>query len=96
LKQTVMALEYHKQLHGAYPASIDDLKGSEHVRTASYIYDSSAGIKIPLKMHQYALQAGGKQYSLSDVGPDETAGTADDVYPPMSPEEASHTGYVKD
>jgi|GEM_PF-6692590 hypothetical protein len=93
LKQTVMALEYYKLVHGAYPATLDELKGDG----THFLHDPSQGNnfqKIELQ-HAYRLQPGGKRYLLMDTGPDGLTGTADDVFPVLGPEELARTGYQK-
>jgi hypothetical protein len=93
LKQTVMALEYYKLVHGAYPNTLDEVKGEG----IYFLHDGSAGTEIGNihQLHAYALQPDGLHYRLMDTGPDGITGTADDIAPVMSPEELERTGYVK-
>ena len=93
LKETVMALEYYKLVHGAYPTGLDELKGDG---TNTYLHDASAGLDLAKirQPHAYTLQKGGLHYQLMDAGPDGVTGTADDIYPVMGPEELARTGYV--
>lgn len=99
LKQTVMALEYYKLVHGAYPAQLSDLFEKKQFGSfgESYLYDTSGGLDMAKKLqpHQYELQPDGQHYYLYDVGPDEQAGTADDIFPDVPQEDLDHIGYRK-
>ena len=98
LKQSLAAIEFYRQVHGTYPSSLEDLgPAGKKYDLDTFLYDSSHGIKNPLSLttHQYGVQSEGKNYFLFDVGQDGVSGTADDVYPVLSSDEASHIGYVK-
>jgi hypothetical protein len=88
-----MAIEYYKEVHGSYPSKLDDLDRSD----TAFLYDTSFGLKGALikKFHQYQLLPDGLHYTLFDVGPDKVPGTADDLYPVILDDEASHIGYVR-
>ena len=95
LKQSLMAIEYYKVVHGVYPDKLDLLQSGSHHN--SFIYDFTGGRLMgqPLKLSQYEVQPGGNSYVLFDVGPDGVSGTADDIFPEILAEEVGHIGYIK-
>ncbi|MGH7738534.1 MAG: hypothetical protein ACREL1_00160 [bacterium] len=96
LRQTVLTLEFYKQVHGGYPADLKDLvleKDQAGIGNV-FLYDDSFGFSGgKLQFHQYRLSSDKKSYQLYDLGPDKTAGTADDIYPDLTSEEIAHSGY---
>lgn len=96
LRETVLSLEFYKQVHGRYPVNLRDLiqeKDRAEIGDV-FLYDDSFGFSGgKLQFHQYGLLPDKKSYYLYDLGPDKTPGTADDIYPDLSPEEIAHSGY---
>jgi hypothetical protein len=99
LRQTVMTLEFYKQVHGKYPDHLEDLfeKKPYASHGETYLYDSSGGFATvaKLQLHQYELSSDGQSYHLFDVGSDGQPNTADDIFPELSQEEMDHIGYRK-
>jgi hypothetical protein len=96
LRETVIALEFYKQVHSQYPVDLKVMvsKDPGSAFNTFFLYDNSSSFPAgPLTFHHYLLAPDGKGYSLFDVGKDGLPGTTDDIYPDLSPEEIAHSGY---
>ncbi|HTA75951.1 MAG TPA: hypothetical protein VK791_02200 [bacterium] len=98
LKQTMMAVEYYKLVHGQYPEHLEDMSDKKDpFSRMNCIYDISGGMSSTLKMKPffYELTPDKQHYYLLGVGPDEQPFTADDINPELDTDELAHVGYVK-
>jgi hypothetical protein len=99
LRQCVLALEFYKQVHGAYPDKLQDLLDPKHPTALGMVnfYDQTGGLmkNMAPQFFYYEKTADGTGYYLLGRGPDGKEFTGDDVLPDLSPEEMAHSGFRK-
>lgn len=98
LRQCVMALEFYHQVHGEYPAKLEDLPGSKFKPGSTVNFmDQSGGIlgNMKAQLFYYERTADGTGYYLLGRGPDGIPFTADDLLPNLTDEEQAHSGFRK-
>lgn len=98
LRQCVMALEFYRQVHGEYPAKLEDLPGAKFAPGSTVNFmDQSGGFagNFKAQLFYYERTADGTGYYLLGRGPDGQPFTEDDIYPDLSPDEQAHSGFRK-
>lgn len=98
LRQCVLALEFYHQVHGEYPAKLEDLPGAKFVPGNMVNFmDQSGGFPGNFKMQlfYYERTADGTAYYLLGRGPDGQPFTEDDLLPNLTAEEQAHSGFKK-
>ena len=99
LHRCVTAIEFYKQVHGQYPKELKDLNegktGLENDKTLIHDNDRGIGFFGRVPPYYYELLQDGTGYYLFSVGPDQKPFTSDDIYPNLTSEEISHSGYRK-
>jgi len=98
LRQCVMALEFYHQVHGEYPAKLEDLPSAKFApgSTVNFL-DQSGGFESHLgtQLFYYERTTDGTGYYLLGRGEDGVPFTADDLLPDLSPDEQAHSGFRK-
>jgi hypothetical protein len=99
LRQCVLALEFYHQVHGEYPDKLEALGNSKQPFDMGLVnfYDRSEGLVKGMK-HQlfyYEKTPDGIGYYLLGRGVDDKPFTGDDLFPELSPDELTHSGFKK-
>lgn len=99
LRICVMDLEFYHQVHGEYPAKLEDLVDAKRPWAAGMVnfYDQSGGFGNNWKpqLFYYERTADGTGYYLLGRGEDGKPFTDDDLLPDLSQEEMAHSGFKK-
>ena len=98
LRQCVMSLEFYRQVHGEYPAKLEDLPGSKFTPGSTMNFmDTSGGFgsNFTYQLFYYEKLPDGTGYFLLGRGEDGKPFTDDDLLPDLSADEQAHSGFRK-
>lgn len=87
----VPQIEFYRMEHGAYPASLQDLRRDAHGQALVMGFDPSSLVPRPF----YYERVGRDHYYLRGVGPDGKPFTADDLVPSVAVPPGSGIGLLK-
>ncbi len=93
LSSLVPAIEVYKIQHGAYPASLDELRKSLPKDTFTFVFDPT-DVRLGEPRAFYYERVGADHYYLRAVGPDGKPFTDDDILPKVDPANADKLGLL--
>ncbi|HJT25331.1 MAG TPA: hypothetical protein VJ873_12200, partial [bacterium] len=97
LRQCILALEFYHQVHGEFPAKLEDLPGAKMPAPGSTVnfMDLSGGFgsNFRYQLFYYEKLPDGTGYYLLGRGGDGQPFTEDDLSPDLTPDEQAHSGF---